>query len=73
MYKICAIKNRKQLGVWCMPVIPALRRLRQEDLKFETRKGNIERPCVNKQTKQETKPKRPKNCIKNDRINSCHW
>lgn len=35
-------------GVWPMPVIPANRRLRQEDPKCKTRLGNLARPCTKK-------------------------
>jgi hypothetical protein len=33
---------------WSMLIIPALRRLRQEDLKFEDCLGHIGRPCLKK-------------------------
>jgi hypothetical protein len=36
-----------------MPVIPALRRLRHEEYKFETKVGYIARPCL--KTKQNNK------------------
>jgi hypothetical protein len=31
-----------------MPIIPELRRLRQEDSKFKTCRANIARPCLKK-------------------------
>jgi hypothetical protein len=33
---------------WCRPIIPVLRRLRQEDLKFEAILDYIMRHCVKK-------------------------
>jgi hypothetical protein len=33
---------------WYTPVIPALRKLRQEDHKFKVSLGYIERPCLEK-------------------------
>jgi hypothetical protein len=37
-----------------MPIIPALRKLRQEDYKFEVRLGYLSRPCPRNKTKQTT-------------------
>jgi hypothetical protein len=42
----------KKLGFsqawWCTPILPALRRLRQEDWKFKDSLGYITRPCLKK-------------------------
>jgi hypothetical protein len=37
---------------WYAPVIPALRKLRQEDLQFKTSLGYTARPCLKKNQKQ---------------------
>jgi hypothetical protein len=37
---------------WHTPVIPALRRLRQKDLKFEASLGSMERTCLKKKKKK---------------------
>jgi hypothetical protein len=37
---------------WHMPVITALRRLRQEDHEFEAIVNYIEKPCLNKKKKE---------------------
>jgi hypothetical protein len=43
--------SKTQYSWWCMPVIPALLRLRQEDHKFKTSLGYIARPCLEKKKK----------------------
>jgi hypothetical protein len=40
---------------WYTPVIIALRRLRQEDYKFEASMGNTARPCQKKKQKRKRK------------------
>jgi hypothetical protein len=40
-----------------MPVIPALRRLRQEDHKFEASLNNRVKPCLKKKKKKKTERK----------------
>jgi hypothetical protein len=41
--------------VWCkMPIILALRRLKQEDCKFDTSLGYRERPCLKNQEQIQT-------------------
>jgi hypothetical protein len=41
---------------WCIPTIPALKRLRQEDCEFQTRLGYLARLCL-KQTNKKSKTK----------------
>jgi hypothetical protein len=38
-------------GMRCKPIVPTLRRLRQEDLEFEARKGYTARPFLKKTKK----------------------
>jgi hypothetical protein len=45
-------KNKKHRSweQWCMPIIPALRRLIQEDCKFKVSLSYIVRPCLKTKT-----------------------
>jgi hypothetical protein len=47
LLKINNASNTSQVG-WYMTVIPALRRLRQKDWKFEDSVDYIARPCLKK-------------------------
>jgi hypothetical protein len=56
-----AIKRKLQSQAWwCTPVIPALRRLRQEDHEFEVDLSIIVRPCLKKKTKKKKNRKKRK-------------
>jgi hypothetical protein len=43
-----------------LPIIPALRRLKQEEFKFEDSLSYIVRPCQKQANKQKKKPKKKK-------------
>jgi hypothetical protein len=42
------LPKKKEKLFWPMPIIPALGKLRQEDLKLEDNLGYIARPCLQK-------------------------
>jgi hypothetical protein len=42
---------------WYKPIIPALKRLRQQDCGFQVSLGYIVRPCLKKERKKERKKK----------------
>jgi hypothetical protein len=47
IYRECWFTDSKFIWVWWhTPVMPALRRLKQEDHDFQASLGCIERPCV---------------------------
>jgi hypothetical protein len=46
IYILIDIKNTGSQAWWYMPVILALQRLEQEDLKFKARVSYIVRPCL---------------------------
>lgn len=50
---MAALKSLNR-ACWLTPVIPALERLRQEDLKLESSLDYIVRPCLQKRTKSKT-------------------
>jgi hypothetical protein len=44
--------NGARLMKWCMLVIPALRKQRQESHAFQASLGYVERPCLKKEKKK---------------------
>lgn len=44
------IKTKTALHWWCMPIVPGLRRIRQQDHKFESQPGLYSKTCLKKQT-----------------------
>jgi hypothetical protein len=56
-------KNKSELAWWCMPVISALGRWRQEDCEFKTSLEYIMRPCLSGKIKNQTTNKNKKSLI----------
>jgi hypothetical protein len=54
---ITTMTNKCSQVGWCTPVIPALRRLRHEDCKFEASLSYKSSPCFNQPTNQTNKQK----------------
>jgi hypothetical protein len=54
----CKGKKAHKLGMVCTPVSPALRRLRQEHLKFVASLRCIGRPCIKNERRKERGKKR---------------
>jgi hypothetical protein len=50
--------NGARLMKWCMFVIPALRKQRQESHAFQASLGYVERPCLKKEKKKKRKKNR---------------
>jgi hypothetical protein len=69
-WRILALKRRVELAWWCMPIIPALRRLRHEDLEFKASLGYREIPCLNNKKKKERKKKKKVVCVCVCRVSS---
>jgi mannose/fructose/N-acetylgalactosamine-specific phosphotransferase system component IID len=64
---LCVYKKKKKSRnsfrnsrvLWCISIIPALRRLRKEDHESKASVGHISRPCL-KKTKTNERQKRKK-------------